>query len=300
MPATLYYVKPGDTLWRISKRFGTTIETILNANVICNSNLIFPGEVLLIPSPETPSFLKAGGFPYYVVRPGDTLWCLAQQFGTTVTILALSNNIRDPNIIFAGQELLVIGERPDPAQLKQQWENLGGWPSCDQIPPISIHGIYYNGSFSWEALGQDAIPYLLQLIDNPCNIVRIYTVISLARIARNDRVKNALRAAADDPDPSVSRLVPLALRRIELGEQERKNVHLVIDSVPLHEEPNLASPSIQLPAGTEVAALRWLIPSPTEEEGPRGGILIYDRFRVLKTGQTGYIPRVGFDEIVVI
>ena len=299
MSATFYYVQRGDTLWKISRRFGTTVQAITKANIICNPNLIYPGEAFIIPDPNLP-LPRAGGLPYYVVRPGDSLWCLAREFNTTVNILAASNHIRDPNRIYAGQELIVIGERPNPRELQAQWENLGGWPSCDIIPPISIHGIYYNGSFLWETLGRLALPYLLPLLKDSCDIVRVYTIISLARIGSNGTVKAALRQMLEDPSPTVRALIPLALRRIDLVEAGKKNVHLVSDSIPLHQEPNLASPSAPLPVGTEVTAVKWFIPSPTGEEGPRGGIQIYDQVKVVTTGKVGFIPRVGFDETVLI
>lgn len=44
-----YTVQPGDSLWAIARRFGTTIDAIVSANKIRNPELIFPGEVLKIP-----------------------------------------------------------------------------------------------------------------------------------------------------------------------------------------------------------------------------------------------------------
>lgn len=46
---TTYVVQPGDTLSGIARRFGTTISAIVQANNIPNPNLIFPGQVLIIP-----------------------------------------------------------------------------------------------------------------------------------------------------------------------------------------------------------------------------------------------------------
>lgn len=43
----------------------------------------------------------------YVVRPGDTLTSIAQQFNTTVAAIVEANNIQNPNIIFVGQILLI-------------------------------------------------------------------------------------------------------------------------------------------------------------------------------------------------
>ncbi len=45
---TIYVVKPGDTLWKIAKKFNTTIEDIVNVNEIENPDLIYPGEKFLI------------------------------------------------------------------------------------------------------------------------------------------------------------------------------------------------------------------------------------------------------------
>lgn len=292
----LYFVQPGDTLYLIAGRFGTTIDAILGANVICNPDIIFPGEVLIIPEPGL-DLPKAGGGPYYVVRPGDTLWCLAREFGTTVEVLARINRIADPNYILAGSELLIAPEIPDPAQLKETWERTAA-QYCDTFNSLQIHGIYYIGSFQWEALGRRAIPYLLQLLRNPCDVVRAYTVISFGRLGLDRQVRTALGGVSGDP--AVADLVPLALRRIDLVAQGRKRVHLIMRDTTLLDWPQIGSSGTPLPAGTEVIALRWHIPSPTGEEGPRGGIQLYDYVQAVSTEQTGFLARAGFDEILLI
>lgn len=48
MSHRLYVVKRGDTLWRISRRFGVSIARIVMLNRIANPNLIYPGNVLRI------------------------------------------------------------------------------------------------------------------------------------------------------------------------------------------------------------------------------------------------------------
>ena len=42
-------MQPGDTLYRIAVKFGTTVSAIADANNITNPNLIYPGQVLVIP-----------------------------------------------------------------------------------------------------------------------------------------------------------------------------------------------------------------------------------------------------------
>ncbi|MBL8145931.1 MAG: LysM peptidoglycan-binding domain-containing protein [Anaerolineae bacterium] len=50
---TTYVVQPGDTLSSIARRFGTTTSAIAQANGIVNPNLIFVGQVLIIPTGGT-------------------------------------------------------------------------------------------------------------------------------------------------------------------------------------------------------------------------------------------------------
>ena len=46
----------------------------------------------------------AGG-GYYVVRPGDTMWGISAQLGTTVRGLAAANGIANPDVISVGQRI---------------------------------------------------------------------------------------------------------------------------------------------------------------------------------------------------
>lgn len=46
--AVIYKVQPGDSLWKIAKRFDTTIERILMVNDIEDPNKIYPGQKILI------------------------------------------------------------------------------------------------------------------------------------------------------------------------------------------------------------------------------------------------------------
>lgn len=45
----IYFVKPGDTLWKIAKKFRSTIEDIVRVNNIEDANKIYPSQQLYIP-----------------------------------------------------------------------------------------------------------------------------------------------------------------------------------------------------------------------------------------------------------
>ena len=49
---------------------------------------------------------EAGGFYFtYVVQVGDSLSTIAKKLGVTINHLVTLNNIKNPNLIYAGQEL---------------------------------------------------------------------------------------------------------------------------------------------------------------------------------------------------
>ena len=48
-PGNTYVVKPGDTLFSLAVRFGTTTYALQIANRLPNPNFIYPGQTLVIP-----------------------------------------------------------------------------------------------------------------------------------------------------------------------------------------------------------------------------------------------------------
>jgi len=101
-----YTVQPGDTLTRIAARFGSTVSEIAATNGLANPNLIYVGQVLLIPADA--SAPSPGRI--HIVQPGETLYRIALRYGTTVERLMALNNLNSPNRIFAGQVLRIPEE----------------------------------------------------------------------------------------------------------------------------------------------------------------------------------------------
>lgn len=99
-------VVSGDTLRKIADRCETTVSAIRRANPeIGLGNLIYPGQVLLLPGTILGS---DGGYLIYIVARGDTLKSLAARFGSTVeSIMASNPSITNPNVIYEGQRLTI-------------------------------------------------------------------------------------------------------------------------------------------------------------------------------------------------
>ncbi|MEA3460088.1 MAG: LysM peptidoglycan-binding domain-containing protein, partial [Chloroflexota bacterium] len=97
-----HVVKRGETLSYIGQLYGVSPWAIARANSIPNPNLIYVGQVLLIPrGGYQPSY---GGY-IHVVMPGENLSIIAWRYGTTVWAIAQANGILNPNLIYIGQRL---------------------------------------------------------------------------------------------------------------------------------------------------------------------------------------------------
>ena len=102
----IYTIKKDDTLWDISIKYGVTIQNLVTWNSIRNPNLIYTGNQLVI-------YLNGESNNYidskirYTVKRGDNLWNIARRYGTTVRQLVNQNRIRNPNLIYPGQVLII-------------------------------------------------------------------------------------------------------------------------------------------------------------------------------------------------
>ena len=106
----VYVVVPGDTLYSIAERFGSTVEAIVAANNIVDPSLINPGQKLVIPTaqPElVPSQEPEANTRVHPVRRGETLPSLAFRYGTTPWALQAANDLDRLGLLWPGQKLLI-------------------------------------------------------------------------------------------------------------------------------------------------------------------------------------------------
>lgn len=100
----IHTVKRGDSLWALAQRFGVSLADLLEANGLSDQSLLVIGQALIIPG--TPE----GGT--HVVRSGESLWKIGQQYGVSIQELATANGIANPAQLSVGQTLVI----PQPAK----------------------------------------------------------------------------------------------------------------------------------------------------------------------------------------
>ncbi|MDC7770243.1 LysM peptidoglycan-binding domain-containing protein [Priestia megaterium] len=119
-----YTVQSGDTLYRIAKNNGTSVQQLKEWNNL-SSHLIYVNQVLKIsgtgtvssspsaPVQEKTNETQASPAPSnsksYKVQPGDTMWSVAQRHGISISQLKQWNNLSS-NTIYINQVLQVGGQ----------------------------------------------------------------------------------------------------------------------------------------------------------------------------------------------
>ena len=83
-----YTVKSGDSLWSIAKKYNVSVADLKEANGLTTSMLTI-GDVLKIPTIDKEE-LKEN---VYVVKSGDSLYKIAQNYDTTVSEIMQLNNL---------------------------------------------------------------------------------------------------------------------------------------------------------------------------------------------------------------
>ena len=109
-----YRVRQGDTLEKIARRNGTTVNRLCQLNGIKPTKILHPGDRLRVSGSASKSSQKTqtgqtsqtGQTPaVYTVRSGDTLGKIAKRHGTTVKTLCQLNGISENSTLRVGQKL---------------------------------------------------------------------------------------------------------------------------------------------------------------------------------------------------
>lgn len=185
----IHTVTYGDNLFRIAQQYGVDVDAIAQANNIVNTWRIDVGQQLIIPRvdasgdivAETPvevlpqeplaeptAVATEAPTEYYTVGYGQSLAQIARSFGMSITELASLNDIANPDLIYAGQRLIVSGS---------------GASTTDQTP-------IEPQPTSDPALPSNTVTHLVQPGENLASIAQRYG-ISWLQIAQANNIYDA-------------------------------------------------------------------------------------------------------------
>ncbi|MFP4661768.1 MAG: LysM peptidoglycan-binding domain-containing protein [Halanaerobiales bacterium] len=99
----VYYVKRGDSLYEIARKFDTSVDAIKRLNNM-SSNYLYVGQKLEVSA--------ANSELVYYVKSGDSLYKLAREYNTTVSFIRERNNL-SRDYLYVGQELILPVENID-------------------------------------------------------------------------------------------------------------------------------------------------------------------------------------------
>ncbi|MBA7533158.1 Cell division suppressor protein YneA [subsurface metagenome] len=167
----IYTVKAGDTLWNISRKYGVSVEVIIDVNNFRDKDLLSLGQKLEIPAigggisnsnqKQEPTIIT------YTVVKGDTLWSISQRFDVKMTSIISASNLKEISRLSIGQKLKL---------------------------PITNMDIAKAEGYSQEAAAEEII-YYVKKGENLWSISREYNVKLEAIIAANS-ITDASRISA--------------------------------------------------------------------------------------------------------
>jgi len=107
-------VRPGDSLWSIAHLHHIQVGRLKSLNPGIG-NLLRPGQQIKVPANQLARataqpnpLLSKGRRIRYKVRSGDSLWSIAQRFGTSARAIARSNQLSQTALIRPGDTLWIL------------------------------------------------------------------------------------------------------------------------------------------------------------------------------------------------
>lgn len=111
--AASHTIRSGDTLERIARRYGVTIDQLCALNNISRTTTLRIGRSLIVNptssvSSETAASGSSAGAQYHTIKSGDTLGGIAQRYGVSIRKLCSLNNVTTRTTLNVGKTLRVM------------------------------------------------------------------------------------------------------------------------------------------------------------------------------------------------
>ena len=102
----LHQVQGNDTLETIAAKYGVEVSAITGyePNNVQGPGDLVPNQLLLVPGGQMP---RRETIELYTVRPGDTLWSIADRFGLNASTVVWANKLTNADLLAVGQTLVI-------------------------------------------------------------------------------------------------------------------------------------------------------------------------------------------------
>jgi peptidoglycan lytic transglycosylase D len=101
-----HYVRKGDSLWILARRFGTTVQEIKKLNHLRSNHLVI-GQSLKIPGFKTEPLPDTANLNTYSVKNGDSPYTIAAKHNMALERLLTINQLTPSSKIYPGQTLYI-------------------------------------------------------------------------------------------------------------------------------------------------------------------------------------------------
>jgi LysM repeat protein len=103
----VHVVRAGDTVWAVAGRYHLATAAVLAANRLQATDLIRPGQKLVLPGARPRPARPVGTTSAHVVRRGETVTAIARRYGVSVNAVLTVNHLASRTAIHPGRRLLV-------------------------------------------------------------------------------------------------------------------------------------------------------------------------------------------------
>jgi D-gamma-glutamyl-meso-diaminopimelic acid endopeptidase CwlS len=93
-----YTIRPGDTFWIISRKYGVPMDRLMAVNNANQNTVLYVGQKIVIPTDY--------GI-IHTVRAGDTFWIISQKYGVSLSSLMAANNATEKTVLNIGDKIIV-------------------------------------------------------------------------------------------------------------------------------------------------------------------------------------------------
>jgi LysM repeat protein/ABC-type branched-subunit amino acid transport system substrate-binding protein len=128
-------VKPGDTLYSLSRRYNIAIEDIIEQNPALRNGILTIGSDVRIPCKEeadssvqtveqrtAPKFIEGEKYVYYEIQPGQTLYSISKRYQVALELIQKANPDINTNDLKPGYMLRIPKVRQEPNLVEQKRE----------------------------------------------------------------------------------------------------------------------------------------------------------------------------------